>query len=52
MVIKKYLSEYLQYGGFPEIILAGSEFEKTKLSREYLDAMFFKDLIDKKTVHP
>ena len=47
IVIKKYLSEYLQYGGFPEIILAGSEFEKTKLLREYLDAMFFKDLIER-----
>lgn len=40
------LNTYLKWGGFPEVVLSSSEFEKKKIVEEYLDAMFFRDLID------
>ena len=46
-IVKKYFLEYLNWGGFPEVSFAKSEFEKRKLLKEYLDAMFFKDLVER-----
>jgi predicted AAA+ superfamily ATPase len=46
-LLKKYFSEYLKWGGFPEVVLSVSEFEKRKLIKEYLEAMFFKDLVER-----
>lgn len=46
-MIKKYFSEYLRWGGFPEVLLLKSDIERRKIIKEYLDAMFFKDLIEK-----
>jgi hypothetical protein len=46
-LLKKYFSEYLKWGGFPEVALSISEFEKRKLIKEYLEAMFFKDLVER-----
>ncbi len=46
-VLKNHFSEYLRWGGFPEIVFAESEFEKRKLLKEYFDAMFFKDLVER-----
>lgn len=46
-LIKNALSEYLTWGGFPEVSLVDSKFEKKKILREYLDAMYFKDLVEK-----
>ena len=46
-ILKKYFSEYLKWGGFPEIVLSISELEKRKLIKEYLEAMFFKDLVER-----
>ncbi|UCH92497.1 MAG: ATP-binding protein [Candidatus Aminicenantes bacterium] len=43
----EYFSEYLKWGGFPEVISAKSEFEKQKIIKEYLDAIFFKDLVER-----
>ncbi|MEF3280552.1 MAG: ATP-binding protein [Elusimicrobiota bacterium] len=45
--IKKYFSDYLKWGGFPEVLLVESDFEKRKIIKEYLDAMFFKDLVER-----
>ena len=42
-----YFGEYLKWGGFPEVAAASNEFEKQKIAREYLDAIFFKDLVEK-----
>ncbi len=42
-----YFSEYLKWGGFPEVAAAQSEFEKQKIAREYLDAIFFKDFVER-----
>jgi predicted AAA+ superfamily ATPase len=43
----RYFNEYLKWGGFPEVAAAQSDFEKQKVAREYLDAIFFKDLVEK-----
>lgn len=43
----KYFSEYLKWGGFPEVTVAKSVFEKKKIVKEYLDAIFFKDLVER-----
>ncbi len=45
--VKKHFSEYLKWGGFPEVVMAASELEKIKLLREYFSAMFFRDLVEK-----
>lgn len=47
IIIKKHFSEYMKWGGFPEIALLKSDFEKRKLINEYLGAMFFKDLVER-----
>lgn len=46
VIINRYLLEYLKYGGFPEVVFAKSDFDKQKILRQYLSAMFFKDLIE------
>ena len=45
--VTNYFAEYLKWGGFPEVCLARSDFEKIKLLKEYLDAMFFRDLVER-----
>ena len=47
VLIKKALSDYLTWGGFPEVSLVDSGFKKKKIIEEYLDAMYFKDLVEK-----
>jgi len=46
-LIKKYFSEHIKWGGFPEVSLLKSDFEKRKVIKEYLEAMFFKDLVER-----
>lgn len=46
-IVKQHFSEYMRWGGFPEVSLATSEFEKTKLLKEYFGAMFFRDLVER-----
>ena len=46
-LVKKYFAEYLKWGGFPEVSLLKSDFEKRKVIKEYLEAMFFKDLVER-----
>ncbi len=45
--VKRLFHEYMRYGGFPESATLKSEFEKNKVIKEYIDAMFFKDLVEK-----
>jgi predicted AAA+ superfamily ATPase len=47
IIIKNAFSEYMRWGGFPEITLLENEFEKNKVIKEYLSSMFFKDLIER-----
>jgi len=42
--IKKSLREYLEFGGFPEIVLKE---EKEKILKEYLDLAFFRDFVER-----
>jgi len=46
-LVKKHFTEYLKWGGFPEVSLLKSDFEKRKVIKEYLEAMFFKDLVER-----
>ena len=39
--------DYLKWGGFPEVCLATSEMEKVQLLKDYYQAMFFKDLVER-----
>lgn len=47
VIVKRHFSNYMKWGGFPEIVLLESEFEKRKLLDEYMGAMFFKDLVER-----
>jgi len=47
VLIKRHFSQYLKWGGFPEVVTAGSVFEKRKVINEYLSAMFFKDIVER-----
>jgi len=47
IAVKNHFAEYLRWGGFPEVSLLASEWEKRKLLKEYFSAMFFRDLIER-----
>ncbi len=47
IIIKNHFSNYTNWGGFPEIVLLESDFEKRKLLDEYMGAMFFRDLVER-----
>jgi len=49
-LLKKYFSEYVKWGGFPEVSLLKSEFEIKKLLKEYLSAMYFRDLVERYSI--
>lgn len=44
---KRLFAEYAKWGGFPETALAADPVDKTKLLKEYLRAMFFRDLVER-----
>jgi len=46
-IIKKHLYDYLKWGGFPEVCFLELEIEKRKVLKEYLEAIFFKDLVER-----
>ncbi len=45
--IKDNFSNYFKYGGFPEVVLSGSEQLQNKLVNNYFDSILYKDLIDR-----
>ncbi|MFH0807680.1 MAG: ATP-binding protein [Elusimicrobiota bacterium] len=45
--IKNYFNDYLHWGGFPEVLLLSDDYEKGKILNEYMEAMFFKDLVER-----
>jgi predicted AAA+ superfamily ATPase len=47
VILKNHFKDYLKWGGFPEIVFAKNEFEKTKILKEYLGSIFFKDLVER-----
>lgn len=46
-ILKKHLRDYLRWGGFPEVALLDSDTQKSKLVKEYMSAMYFRDLVEK-----
>ncbi len=42
--IKKLLEEYLEFGGFPEVVLERQKALKLKILQEYFDALVYRDL--------
>jgi len=44
---KRLFAEYAKWGGFPETALTADLRDKTKLLKEYLRAMFFRDLVER-----
>ncbi|MFH0796347.1 MAG: ATP-binding protein [Candidatus Omnitrophota bacterium] len=47
VILKKFFSEYLKWGGFPEVVFSKSPFDRTKILSEYLSAIFFRDLVER-----
>lgn len=47
ILVKGHFGDYLRWGGFPEIIFARSEFDKSKILKEYLGSIFFRDLVER-----
>jgi len=48
--IINYLNEFLEFGGFPEVILEKDENIKVRILKDYLETMFFKDLVERYTI--
>ncbi|MEW6409092.1 MAG: ATP-binding protein [Nitrospirota bacterium] len=45
--INKYLDEYLKTGGFPEVVLEENLDLRLRILKEYLETMFFRDLVER-----
>jgi len=44
--LKKYSEEYLEMGGFPEVVLEDALDIKIRTLREYVETIFFRDLVE------
>lgn len=44
------LEDYLSSGGFPEIVLEANQEIRLKILKEYLDTMFFRDLVERYSI--
>jgi predicted AAA+ superfamily ATPase len=45
--IMKAFEEYLNYGGFPEVVLAESDELKWRILKSYVESIFLKDLVER-----
>ncbi|MGC8568018.1 MAG: ATP-binding protein [Candidatus Micrarchaeia archaeon] len=48
--IKGELAEYIDFGGFPAVVLSNDESEMTKILREYSDLVLFKDFVERHNI--
>lgn len=48
--LRKHFNEYLEYGGFPEIVLEEKEKRKLKILREYFSTIVARDLIERHSI--
>lgn len=48
--VSKHLYEYLETGGFPEVVLEENPDVKLRILREYLEVMYFRDLIERYSI--
>ncbi|ACV25283.1 ATP-binding protein [Methanocaldococcus fervens] len=46
----KYLNEFIKFGGFPEITLIDNEEIKKDILREYLDSIFYRDVVERHNI--
>jgi len=47
---KKSFEEYLEFGGFPEVVLEKDTTKKKQLLEQYIDDIIMKDILDKYTI--
>ncbi|RLE41891.1 AAA family ATPase, partial [Candidatus Woesearchaeota archaeon] len=45
--VLRFLREYLDGGGFPEVVLSENKFQKEKLLKTYFDEIFLKDFVER-----
>jgi hypothetical protein len=45
--LKKLLTEYLEYGGYPDVARLDNPLEKEAILRNYLDLIIYKDIVDR-----
>lgn len=45
--IKNFFLAYLRWGGFPEVAFLNKNSERRKIIKEYIEAIFFKDLVER-----
>jgi len=45
--LKRNFRDYMRWGGFPEVAELNSDTQKSKLVKEYMSAMYFRDLVEK-----
>ncbi len=45
--ILRYLREYLEFGGFPEVVLEDDEGEKIRLLKVYKETIFYRDIVER-----
>ncbi len=46
-MIKGLLKEYLEFGGFPEVVLIEDKYLKRKTLSEYVDVMLYRDVVER-----
>ncbi len=46
-LMKSLFNQYLNFGGFPEVVLQEDETIKIKILQEYFDVMLYKDLVER-----
>ncbi|EEB74229.1 ATP-binding protein [Thermococcus sp. AM4] len=46
-MVKSMLTEYLNWGGFPQVVLETNETVREKLLSEYLDMVVYKDIVER-----
>ena len=46
-MVKALLKEYLEFGGFPEIVMIENEYLKRKVLEEYIDVMLYRDVVER-----
>jgi len=45
--LRKYLDEYLEIGGFPEVVLEEKSDLRLRILKEYVETMFLRDLVER-----
>ncbi|MBB6063056.1 hypothetical protein HNP65_001519 [Thermosipho japonicus] len=47
IIIKKLFIDYLKFGGLPELSFLENEFDKKKILKEYINSMYFRDIVER-----